>query len=91
MLSDQVRGWLQERGLDPQTIDGRGKHQDRALILARGQGELPIVQELLAVGAEIRLRSLDGYTALDLAGNIDVLRLLQQADKQKLAESEVGC
>jgi hypothetical protein len=36
-------------------------------------------------------RTLDGFSAFDLASNIEILRLLRQADKQRHAESEIGC
>ncbi|MEW8637550.1 MAG: ankyrin repeat domain-containing protein [Candidatus Thiodiazotropha endolucinida] len=157
MLSDKTSSWMMDNGLDPQIIDGRGKHQDSALILASRRGELNIVRELLDAGAEVNLRNMDGtnalwaacvadsyaiadlllqrgadidnqndngatvlmyaasndrtrwvdyllgagadirlcylddYSALDLASNIDILRLLRKADMRLIADSEVGC
>ena len=40
MLSDKLRGWMQANGFDPLWIDGRGEHQETALILASRRGEV---------------------------------------------------
>jgi hypothetical protein len=58
---------------------------------AASNGRTQWVDYLLGADADIRLRSLDDYTALDLASNIDILRLLKKAEKHQIAESEVVC
>jgi ankyrin repeat protein len=79
---------LLQRGV---AIDHQNDNGATVLMYAASNGRTQWVEFLIQAGADIRLRSLDDYTALDLAGNIQILRLLQQADKQRHAESEVGC
>ena len=79
---------LRERGVQ---IDHQNHNGATVLMYAASNSCTEWVDYLMRYGADIRPRSLDGYSALDLAGNRQILRLLSQADQQSLVESEVGC
>jgi ankyrin repeat protein len=79
---------LLQRGVD---INNQNENGATVLMDAASNGRTEWVNYLLGAGADIRLRSLDDYSALDLAGNIVILRLLKNADKHQIAESEIGC
>ncbi|MES9814701.1 MAG: ankyrin repeat domain-containing protein [Candidatus Thiodiazotropha sp.] len=79
---------LLQRGID---IDNQNDNGATVLMYAASNGRAGWVDYLLGVGADIRLRSLDDFSALELASNIQILRMLQQAEKHKSFESEVGC
>jgi thiosulfate/3-mercaptopyruvate sulfurtransferase len=52
------------------------------LMYAASAGKTDVVARLLAAGADVRLKSLDDFTALDMAANIECLTLLRRAEKQ---------
>lgn len=79
---------LLQRGAD---IDNQNDNGATVLMYAASNKRTHWVDYLLGAGADIRLRSLDDYSALDLASNVEILRLLRKAEKRLLAESEVGC
>ena len=79
---------LLQRGAD---IDNQNDNGATVLMYAASNGRTQWVDYLLGAGADIRLRSVDDYSALDLASNVEILRLLGKAEKRLLAESEVGC
>ncbi len=64
MLSDNTCNWIRENGFDPGDIDRRGRHDDTALILSCRRGEVAVAQELLAAGADLHHRNMDGTNAL---------------------------
>ncbi len=64
MLSVTTQKWMQENGLDASQIDGAGKYQDTALILACRRGEIAIAGDLLDAGADVSIRNMDGTDAL---------------------------
>jgi uncharacterized protein len=49
------------------------------LMYSASAGKTEIVQALLQRGANPTLKNLDDFTALDFAGNVDILRILQRA------------
>lgn len=72
-------------------IDRQNENGATVLMYAASNGRTRWVDFLIQAGADLRLRSLDDYSALDLASNREILHLLRQADRQRDAESEVGC
>lgn len=66
---------LLEQGIDIDNINDNGA---TTLMYAASAGKTQWVQFLLARGAATGYESLDGFTALDLASNIECLRLLRR-------------
>lgn len=60
-------------------LNRRNRTGATALIYAASAGKTAVVQFLLEAGADPELKTEDDFTALDLAANIDVLRLLKHA------------
>lgn len=60
-------------------IDNQNDNGATALMYAASNHKTEWVRFLLRKGADTSLQSLDDYTALDLASNIDILRLLRKA------------
>ncbi|WP_369855478.1 ankyrin repeat domain-containing protein [Candidatus Thalassolituus haligoni] len=63
-------------GIDLDNLNDNGAS---VLMYAASSGKTPWVAWLLDKGADTRAETLDGFTALDLASNIDCLRLLKRA------------
>ncbi len=82
MLSNKTKQWMADNGFNPEQINDEGQHQDSALILACRKGERAYVEDLLAAGANVNLRNMDGTDALWAACVADDYliadRLLQQ-------------
>jgi thiosulfate/3-mercaptopyruvate sulfurtransferase len=78
-------------------IDMNRQNDNGATCLMYGAsaGKTEVVARLLAAGADARLRSLDDFTALDMAANLECLMLLRRAEKRALgredAYADVGC
>jgi thiosulfate/3-mercaptopyruvate sulfurtransferase len=70
---------LIECGID---IDNRNDNGATPLMYAASAGIADVVERLLARGADIAAETLDGFTALDLAGTIECLTLLRRAGRQ---------
>lgn len=64
MPSESTSRWMVDHGFDPMQWDRPGKHEDTPLILASRRGETAIVDELIAAGANINHRNMDGTNAL---------------------------
>ena len=60
-------------------LDNQNDNGATTLMYAASNGKTEWVRFLLEKGADTALKSLDDYTALDLASNIDILRLLRKA------------
>jgi ankyrin repeat protein len=75
--------WLIDAGIDP---DNRNDNGATALMYAASSGRTEVVAQLLARGAEIHAETLDGFSALDMAANIDCLNLLRAAHKKSPAQ-----
>ena len=60
-------------------IDNQNENGATVLMYAASNGKTEWVRYLLEKGADVTLKSLDDYTALDLASNIEILRLLRRA------------
>ncbi|OIR15438.1 ankyrin repeat protein [mine drainage metagenome] len=60
--------------LDSQNVNGA-----TALIYCASAGKAPLVRQLLEAGADPDLMTLDDFTALELASNLECLRLLKAA------------
>ena len=60
--------------LDSQNINGA-----TALIYCASAGKTPLVRQLLDAGANTELMTLDDFTALELAGNLECLKMLKAA------------
>jgi ankyrin repeat protein len=73
---------LIEAGTD---IDNRNDSDATALMYASSSGRTEVVAHLLARGADIAPETLDGFSALDMAANIDCLNLLRAAQKKARA------
>jgi ankyrin repeat protein len=65
---------LLERGID---IDNQNDNGATCLMYAASTGKDAVVQTLLAAGANDKLKSLDDFTALDVAATLDCLQLLR--------------
>jgi rhodanese-related sulfurtransferase len=61
-------------------IDQQNHTGASCLMYAASSGKPAIVRTLLALGANPRLRTQDDFSALDMAADVDSLRLLQRAD-----------
>lgn len=70
-----IADWLLEHGAN---LDNQNDNGATALMYASSSGKTEWVKYFLARGADTSLRSLDDFTALDLANNLDILRLLRQ-------------
>lgn len=58
-------------------IDNRNDNGATCLMYAASAGKTEVVAALLAAGADRHAKSLDDFTALDMAANIECLRLLR--------------
>ena len=65
---------LIESGVNP---DNQNDNGTTCLMYASSAGKTEVVAELLKAGANTRLKLVDGYTALDVAGNVECLMLLR--------------
>jgi len=62
-------------------LDNQNDNGATCLMYAASAGKTPVVAKLLEAGADAGLQSLDDYTALDMAANIECLSLLRNAAK----------
>jgi len=60
-------------------IDNQNENGATALMYAASNGKPEWVKYLLQKGADTSLRSLDDFSALDLANTVEILRLLRRA------------
>ncbi len=67
---------LAAQGID---IDNQNDNGATCLMYAASAGKEAVAARLLAAGANPKLQSLDGFTALDMASTIECLRLLIRA------------
>ena len=74
--SQEIAERLLAAGVD---LDNQNENGASTLMYAASNGKTSWVRFLLEKGADTTLKSLDDYTALDLASTIDILRLLRQA------------
>jgi rhodanese-related sulfurtransferase len=65
---------LVSAGID---IDNRNDNGATPLMYAASSGKAAIVERLLGKGADVTVETLDGFSALDLAGTIECLTLLR--------------
>ena len=73
---------LIERGV---AIDHRNANGATSLMYAASSGKTAVVERLLAAGADPGIESLDDFTALDMAANLDCLKLLRAATRAAAA------
>ncbi len=71
---------LAEAGID---IDNRNDNGATPLMYAASSGKAAVVERLLARGADVNPETLDGFSALDLAGSIECLALLRPKRGQR--------
>jgi rhodanese-related sulfurtransferase len=97
--------WLACFGGDPELVDlliASGIDMNRqndngatCLMYAASAGKTEVVARLLAAGADVRMKSLDDFSALDMAANLECLMLLRRAEKnaweREDAFADVGC
>lgn len=69
---------LCEQGIE---LDNQNDNGATCLMYAASAGKTAVVAALLAAGADARLASLDDFTALDMAANVDCLNLLRRASR----------
>jgi ankyrin repeat protein len=74
--SREIADALLAAGVD---IDNQNENGATVLMYAASNGKVFWVEYLLERGANTALKSLDDYTALDLANTIEILRLLRKA------------
>jgi rhodanese-related sulfurtransferase len=65
-------------------IDHQNDNGATCLMYAASTGKAAVVEKLLAIGADPTLKTLDDFSALDMAATIDCLRLLRRAEKELL-------
>jgi len=86
--------WLACVGANPDTLDvliradSALDHQNdngaTCLMYAASTGKHAVVEKLLAAGANPQLKTLDDFSALDMAATIECLRLLRRVEKEPL-------
>ena len=86
--------WLACVGANPDTLDvliragSALDHQNdngaTCLMYAASTGKPAVVEKLLAAGANPQLKTLDDFSALDMAATIECLRLLRRVEKEPL-------
>ncbi|MFT3931166.1 MAG: ankyrin repeat domain-containing protein [Spongiibacteraceae bacterium] len=64
-------------------LDNQNDNGATALIYSASAGKTRIVQLLVNAGADTQLATLDDFTALDVAANIEILRYLRQFSASK--------
>jgi thiosulfate/3-mercaptopyruvate sulfurtransferase len=74
-------------GIDMDNLNENGA---TALMYAASSGRTDVVAHLLARGADIALETLDGFSAMDMAANIDCLTLLRVARKKARADMTIS-
>jgi len=62
-------------------LDNQNDNGATCLMYAASASKTPVVAKLLEAGADAGLQSLDDYTALDMAANVECLSLLRKAAK----------
>ena len=65
-------------------VDHQNHNGSSCLMYAASSGRVEVARRLLKAGASIALRSLDDYTALDMASTLECLRLLREAERRAL-------
>lgn len=68
-------------------MDNRNDNGATSLMYAASAGKAPVVERLLARGADPAPETLDGFSALDLAATVDCLKLLRHARRPEKAEA----
>ncbi len=86
--------WLACVGADPDTLDvliragSALDHQNdngaTCLMYAASTGKHTVVEKLLAAGATPQLKTLDDFSALDMAATIECLQLLRRVERTRL-------
>ncbi|MHB0990819.1 MAG: ankyrin repeat domain-containing protein [Burkholderiales bacterium] len=61
------------------TLNNQNDNGASCLMYAASAGKTEVVAQLLKAGADTRLTSLDDFTALDVAGNLECLTMLRRA------------
>lgn len=72
----QLISLLIESGVNP---DNQNDNGTTCLMYASSSGKADVVALLLKAGANAQLKLVDGYTALDVAGNVECLMMLRRA------------
>ena len=67
-------------------MDNPNDNGATALMYAASSGRTEVVAHLLARGADIAPETLDGFSAMDMAANLDCLNLLRAAHRQARAD-----
>ena len=67
---------LIESGVNP---DNQNDNGTTCLMYASSASKTEVVAQLLKAGANTKLTLVDGYTALDVAGNVECLTMLRRA------------
>lgn len=90
--------WLACVGENPDTLDvliragSALDHQNdngaTCVMYAASTGKHAVVEKLLAAGANPHLKTLDDFSALDMAATIECLRLLRRVEKERLQTAE---
>lgn len=63
-------------------VDNRNDNGATPLMYAASSGKAAIIERLLAMGADVTAETLDGFSALDLAGTAECLALLRPGRSQ---------
>jgi rhodanese-related sulfurtransferase len=73
--SEETIGLLIRHGINLNNSNVNGA---TSLIYASSAGKYPVVKSLVEAGADLALQTLDGFTALDSAATLEVLRFLKR-------------
>lgn len=65
-------------------LDHQNDNGATCLMYAASTGKHAVVEKLLAAGAKPQLKTLDDFSALDMAATIECLRLLRRVEKEQL-------
>lgn len=75
----EIIDYLVENGID---IDHQNDNGATCLMYAASASKPEVVARLLAAGADTQLQSLDDFTALDMAANLECLKLLRSVSRE---------
>ncbi|NSL54866.1 ankyrin repeat domain-containing protein [Uliginosibacterium sp. IMCC34675] len=92
-LSASLRNFLSARGFTPEKLNEAREHGLTPLMHAAWRGEVALLRELIALGADVQCRNADGNTAVWLAcvaASEEAVRALAEAGAQLDSRNDTG-